>query len=150
MRITDYLSEKTIKIGMEAWDKESAIHELCYLIAPGDEELPEMLYERELVRSTGYGKGVAIPRSCKAKISGMALGISRPIDWHSADNVYVNIVFVFVSPIKMFLEHIETLKEIAKILANDGNRAMLMNSKTPQEVIHILSQAELTARESAI
>lgn len=146
MFVTDILSPSTIKISMDAKDKQSAMLELAHLIVPdahmSADELTRLLMERDAIRTTGYGKGVALPRTIHAKGHAMALGRCAPMDWNAVDNKPVTLIFIFVSPARHCSDHIHLLSNVARVLTNDVARDAIMSAKTAEEIWNVFSDLQ--------
>ena len=84
MKITEFLKEDSILIGIKNRDKKNAVAELLEVLKEkkyinDDAEILESIMERERLGSTGIGQGIAVPHTKTAQIENLvgAVGISE-------------------------------------------------------------------------
>jgi len=84
MKITELLDKRSIKIGLDATEKEDALKELVDVLAAvkdiGDKKsILRALIERENLGSTGIGQGIAIPHGKTDRVQALVavLAISQ-------------------------------------------------------------------------
>ncbi len=104
----------------------------------------EMLKQRELLGSTGIGKGVAIPhgRTTSASDIMIAFGKSKiGIDYDSIDNKPVQLIFMIIAPPQdennMYLP---ILGKMVEILSKSKNRNKLLETETFEEFTDVISK----------
>ena len=104
----------------------------------------EMLKQRELLGSTGIGKGVAIPhgRTTSASDIMIAFGKSKNgIEYHSMDAKPVQLVFMIIAPPQdennMYLP---ILGKMVEILSKSKNRNKLLEAESFEEFTDIISK----------
>ena len=93
MRLADLVGRRQVVADLKSRGKLEVLDELSELLSLGDErvsakEFSRTLLERERLRSTGVGSGVAIPHGKVSGLEGltMAVGLARGgIDFDSAD-----------------------------------------------------------------
>jgi mannitol/fructose-specific phosphotransferase system IIA component (Ntr-type) len=66
MRILDILSPSSVKVPLASTEKHAILDELVDLLAanglcPDAEAVKKAVWEREMIRTTGIGMGLAIP-----------------------------------------------------------------------------------------
>lgn len=150
MNLLDILDERLVLVGLQASDKRGVIEELARaLTASGkisdQESVLQAVLEREKIMSTGIGKGVAIPHGKCGAVKELAgvLGIKREgIDFAALDEQPVFLFFLLVSPPDVSGPHIRALAHISRLLRHDNLRKMLIDAKTPQEVLAIIAAEE--------
>lgn len=149
-RLTDLLTVKRVKVGLEATSKEGVIGELIGLLsANGDltdaAAAQRAVMEREHTRTTGIGHGLAIPHG-KCDAVGqlvMAIGItSRPVDFQSIDGQPVNLVVLLISPMDQTGPHIQALARISRLMSIDQFRRELLNAKDAAGVCQAVAKRE--------
>lgn len=104
----------------------------------------EMLKKREVLGSTGIGKGIAIPhgRTTSASDIMIAFGKSKNgIDYDSIDGKPVNLIFMIIAPPQdpnnMYLP---ILGKMVEILSKSKNRNKLMSAEIFDEFIDVISK----------
>ncbi len=95
MKLLDILEPGVVKVGMESVDKEESFEELIDLLVKTGkitdrEAALDAIYAREEMRSTGIGKGVAIPHGKDASITKITAAAGTSADGIEFDSVDFN------------------------------------------------------------
>jgi len=146
MKLLEILEPAVVKIGMESTDKEEAFEELIDLLVrtgkiTDREKALDAIYTREEIRSTGIGKGVAIPHGKDGSIKQItaAAGTSKDgIEFDAIDGKPVHLVFLVLAEMNNPGPHLQTLSEIATCLNVAGVYDKLIHAKTPDEFLTML------------
>ncbi len=150
MKITDFLKEDCVIIGLKNRSKEGAINELLTLLEErgyirNKKNIFETIMEREKLGSTGIGQGIAIPHAKTDQIDNLvgALGISKHgVDFDSLDGEFVYIIFLVLAPTESIGNHLKALAKIARLLKDKVFRNALRNSKDAKEAIKTIMEDE--------
>ena len=105
----------------------------------------DAVMERERLESTGIGRGFAIPhaRSKFVKKLSVAFGINRKgVDFFSLDKKPSYVIFLVASPENDKAGYITTLAKLSRLMIRENMCEILMNVKTPEEVIEIIKKNE--------
>ncbi|MDR0984940.1 MAG: PTS sugar transporter subunit IIA [Endomicrobium sp.] len=151
MKITDFLSEDTIIMNLNANNKRLAIIELLNILKTTKklepiEPLVNIILNREKLSSTGIGQGIAIPHG---KINTLnkqigILGISHNgIDFNSLDGELVNIIFLLIGPTNDISQHLKALSKISWLLKEKDTRQAIVKAKTCCDILNIINQRDL-------
>ena len=104
----------------------------------------EMLYQREMLGSTGIGKGVAIPHGRTTSSSDIMIAFGKSeqgIDYDAIDGKPVHLVFMIIAPPQdennMYLP---ILGKMVEILNKSKNRKKLISIETFEEFIEFLEK----------
>lgn len=104
----------------------------------------EMLKQRELLGSTGIGKGVAIPhgRTTSASDIMIAFGKSKNgIEYHSMDGKPVQLVFMIIAPPQdENNRYLPILGKMVEILSKSKNRNKLLEAETFEKFTDAISK----------
>ena len=101
----------------------------------------QALLERERLGSTGLGKGVAIPH---ARVPGITetiaamMTLSTPINYDSADNQPVDIIFGLLVPEDGDQYHLEHLARLATLLRDEKTCETIRNTPDPEKLFNFL------------
>jgi len=152
MNIFDLLEESAVSINLKGRKKPEILSELVDLLAKGGNikksgknEILQKLEERELLGSTGIGKGVAIPHAKCPKIKKMiaAFGISKEgLDFKSLDGEPTHIFFLIIAPGETPGPHLKALAKISRLLDDKFIRDRLLAVKNSQGVLQIIKGEE--------
>ena len=150
MRLADILSEDVVKVGLESREKDEAFAELVELLVRAGKVTDRAaalraVESREVMGTTGIGRGVAIPHGKDHSITGLtaALGISRNgIEYDAMDNQPVYVVFLVLAQASNPGPHVQCLAEIARLLQLPGFYRRVLEAQTPREVIEAIRAEE--------
>lgn len=102
----------------------------------------EGLETREMLGSTGFGRGIAIPHCRLAGIKRPTLVLLRlenPVDFGSPDAVPVSLVFGLVSPENAGPIHLHALAAISRLIRSEAMVQLLMEAETPEGLYALLT-----------
>lgn len=150
MKITDFLKEECILIGLKSRDKKGAISELLQLLKEknyikDDKEILESVMEREKLGSTGIGQGIAVPHTKTEQIEDLvgAVGISEHgVAFDALDGEPVYIIFLILAPTKSIGLHLKALAKIARLLKDKTFRNALRKATSSSEAFNIIKEDE--------
>lgn len=152
MRLTELLHEGAIKVGLDAVEKDEAIHELVdHLIHEHELSLAdrrrvlEALAARERLASTGMEGGVALPHAAVDEVDDLVavLGISeRGVPFDTLDGEPAHLIFLLLVPRGSFRREIAALAGIARLLRDEDLRRKLCRTKGPEEAMRAIAEAE--------
>ena len=150
MKITDLLSIDSIEIGSSYKDKDellkNAVKLMCRSgIINNEKEYLNSVLEREKESTTGVGNGIAIPHGrCKAvdKAGLAAIVLNKPVEYEALDNKPVELLFLIAAPEDKGNVHLEILSKLAMILMDQEFTFKLKNSRTAEEFIRAIDEAE--------
>ena len=100
-------------------------------------QVVKSLLEREQLGSTGLGQGVAIPHARIVGLpepTGIFVRTKSPLAFESPDTAPVSLFFVLLVPTEATVEHLDILREICEMLADNTFRQQLKSGKTPDEI----------------
>ena len=147
MAVVNLIEEDIIKIPLEAKTKPDVIKELVDVLKKaGKIEDAESVFRavmlRENMGSTGLEKGIAVPHAKTHKVNNLvlAIGVSpEGIDFDSLDGEPSKLFFLLIATPQQAGPHIEALSEIARLTRSSNFCKLLLNAKTPKEIVEIFS-----------
>jgi len=150
LELTEFISPQLIKLELSSIQKVDAIKELIDLLdkagflTDADAFLKSVL-EREKVGSTGIGKGIAIPHSRTATVREVVVAVGRSkegIEFEALDSRPVHLIFLIAAPIESGGLYLKALARLSRLLRYQEFRNELMEAKTAEEIIKIISSEE--------
>lgn len=102
----------------------------------------EGLEQREILGSTGFGRGVAIPHCRSTGVKRPTLAIIKletAVDFGSPDAVPVALVFGLVSPENAGATHLHALAAISRLTRDEAMMQLLMDAETPEGLYALLT-----------
>jgi mannitol/fructose-specific phosphotransferase system IIA component (Ntr-type) len=147
MKLSDYLPEKHITIGLKGTRKIEIIEELLKLMQQLDlvqdyETALNDILSREGYLSTGLENGLAIPHAKTKGMSELAMvfGISKNgVEFETLDGKPAHMIFLVLSPVDTSGPHIQALALISRNLKNAAVRSQIINASTEKEVAEIFN-----------
>ncbi len=144
------LSEERVKIGMKAKNKEEALEELVELLKLSENTkqiILDALKKREIIGSTGIGRGIAIPHTRSTIVNDvyLAIGVSKEgVDFQSVDNQPVYLFFLLVAPPNdpgaTYLIVLGKIAQIAKRIAKENVDYLSVDN--PKDLINLILSLE--------
>jgi fructose-specific phosphotransferase system IIA component len=156
MKISDILTEETVKTALPGDSKDEILDAMIDLIATSPKVLDkakvrEAIFEREKIMSTGVGNGFAIPHGKTDAVSDIVAGFAvtaSPIDYQSLDEKPVQLVFLLVGKDSMVGPHIKLLSRISRLMNKEDFRNRLLKVRTSKELLNMFKQEEATYFET--
>jgi len=147
MKLTEHLTPGTIRVPLVATDKMQAITKMVDVIieqglARNREELLAAVLERESQRTTGIGRGFAIPHAKSDSVTKLVLAFGRlaePIDFASIDGQPVSLVAMLVSPTHATTLHIQALARLSRMVTNEAILDALLSAQSADAFYKVIS-----------
>jgi len=148
MNLKTVITAESIDLHLKGSTKKAIINELLdILVRTGKikdrEAALNAVMEREEKMSTGMKHGIAIPHGKSAAIEDLVacIGISEaPVDFDSLDHVPCRIFIMTLSPVEKTGPHLQFLAEVSLLFKSSEKRDEILNAKTPEDVLKILSE----------
>ena len=152
MKFKDFICNEALIADLKATTKEDAIREMVQAllnagqIAEADYEgVVQFVLNRESLGSTGIGRNVAVPhtkyQNVKKMVGTVAVS-SAGVDFDSLDGQAVKVLFLLISPPDQPQEHLSALEHISKQLREGMFRSFMMQAKSQDDIIELLSEAD--------
>ncbi len=150
MNILDILSPKAIKVPLVATDKKAAIDELIDTLALGGlitqpDVLKQVVWEREMQRTTGIGEGLAIPHGKSNASKNLVIAIGRPsepLEFGAIDNKPVQLIVLLASPPDKTSDHIQALGKISRLMADPKFRVAAYTAPSSEAMYQLFETVE--------
>ena len=108
-------------------------------------EIMKTLQDREKLKTTGIGSGIAIPHCKSSEVDRVhvVLGISRQgIDFDSLDQQPANFFFLLVAPENAGSEHLKASAKIVRLVRDDTVREHLLKMNSAKDVLEYIKSKE--------
>ncbi|MES5822098.1 fructose-specific PTS transporter subunit EIIC [Streptomyces sp. RG80] len=147
--LSGYLTERTVKVGLDARDKEAAVRELAGLLALSGavadvDELVATALRREEQGTTGLGEEIAIPHAKTDAVTAPVVGFARSaegIEWGSLDGTRARLVFMIAVPeAAAGDEHLRILALLSRKLTDAGFRERLTAAPDERGILEVLGE----------
>lgn len=152
MRMSDFVIDKAILPKLEATTKEAVIREMVeslrssgYLKSSDSEDIIRHILKRELLGSTGIGRGVAIPHTKHPSVDRLigTVAISKTgVPFDSLDGEPVYVFVLLASPQDRPTDHLRALENVSRTLRDDNFVNMLKQASTQNDIWELLRDAD--------
>lgn len=148
MKLTEHLTPNLVKIPLVATDKTAAITELIDLIDAAGllsarEPLLQSVLTRENQRSTGIGRGFAIPHAKSDSVDKLVVALGRtaqPIEFKAIDGKPVSLIALLASPISATSMHIQALAKLSRLVTNASVLDKILTAPTAAELYQVITE----------
>jgi mannitol/fructose-specific phosphotransferase system IIA component (Ntr-type) len=152
MRMSDFVVREAIVPELAANSKEGVVREMVsslrsagYFKGGEPEDIVKAILKRELLGSTGIGRGVAIPHtkhnSVDRLIGTVALSKSG-VPFDSLDGEPVYVFFLLISPQDRPGDHLRALENVSRCLRDDGFVRALRQATSREAIWELLQEGE--------
>ena len=147
MRLRELFTVDSVKLQLEAEEKDDLLRELIALLGLDDKSeaiLFKTVKRRENLGSTGIGKGIAIPhcRSLVANRLRLAYGRkSTGMDFNAIDGKPVEHFFLIVAPpLEVSNQYLPVLGKIAQFAKDPDVPSRLSSIQSAEEFLQLLDE----------
>ncbi len=152
MRMSDFVIREAIIPELTATTKETVIREMVeslratgYFKGGEAEDLVKAVLKRELLGSTGIGRGVAIPHTKHNSVERLigTVALSRPgVNFDSLDGEPVHVFVLLISPQDRPGDHLRALENVSRSLRDDGFVRSLRQATAREAIWDLLSDED--------
>jgi PTS system nitrogen regulatory IIA component len=151
MRMSDFVVRDAILPELAATTKEGVIREMVeslrsvgYFKGTDPEDIVKAILKRELLGSTGIGRGVAIPHTKHNSVDRLigTVALSKTgVAFDSLDGEPVYVFVLLISPQDRPGDHLRALENVSRSLRDDAFVRALRTAKAREEVWALLDEA---------
>ncbi|KUL78599.1 MULTISPECIES: fructose-specific PTS transporter subunit EIIC [unclassified Streptomyces] len=147
--LSGHLTERTVRVRLDAADKAAAIREMAALLARSgrvvdEDELVATALRREEQGTTGLGEEIAVPHAKTDAVSAPVVGFARSaegVEWDSPDGTKARLVFMIAVPeAAAGDEHLRILALLSRKLTDAGFRERLLAAPDEGAVVEVLRE----------
>jgi mannitol/fructose-specific phosphotransferase system IIA component (Ntr-type) len=152
MRMTDFVVREAIIPELTATTKEGVIREMVagigsagYFKGAETEDIVKAVLKRELLGSTGIGRGVAIPHTKHTSVERLvgSVAISRSgVSFESLDGEPVHVFILLISPQDRPGDHLRALENVSRSLRDDAFVRSLRQATTRESIWNLLGELD--------
>jgi PTS system nitrogen regulatory IIA component len=147
MELGDLITPEGIVPSLRVRSKKHLLQELSAMAARAvgidAGTIYEALHQREMLGSTGVGKGIAIPHQRLAGLKSiycMFAKLDEPVDYESSDGEPVDLVFLLLAPEMAGADHLKALARISRLLREPLATEKLRSSRKKSALYSILTE----------
>ena len=105
--------------------------------------IQEAVWRREMLSSTGIGRGIAIPHARMPQVMamfGMFARLEQPIDFEAMDAQPVDLVFLLLAPEQSGADHLQALARVSRLMRDHATLERLRGSRTRNAMYAVLTE----------
>lgn len=152
MRMSDFVVREAICADLKAGTKEGVIREMVeclraagYFKTGEPEDIVKAILKRELLGSTGIGRGVAIPHTKHMSVDRLigTVAVSRGgVPFESLDGEPVHVFVMLVSPQDRPGDHLRALENVSRSLRDDSFVRSLCQAPSKESIWGMLDDQD--------
>ena len=150
MLLSKLLKENCIILDLKSKEKMAALKEIVDNLEekqeiPDKKDFLRAMVEREKMKSTGIGRGIALPHAKTESLKKPVIAFARSkegIDFKSLDGRPVHLIFALGSSEMQVNFYLEALARLASLLRNEKFRQSLIEAKDSSEVLKVIKDIE--------
>ncbi len=152
MRMSDFVAREAIIPELKATTKEGVIREMVeglkaagYIKGGDSDDIVKAILKRELLGSTGIGRGVAIPHTKHSSVDRLigTVAISpQGVGFESLDGEPVHVFVLLISPQDRPGDHLRALENVSRSLRDDGFVRSLRHTSGRDAIWNLLDEAD--------
>ncbi|MDA8424679.1 MAG: PTS sugar transporter subunit IIA [Treponema sp.] len=148
MDLKSVLGPEMVALHLKGRSKEELIDELIQVAARSGKladaaAARKAVLDRERRMSTGMKNGIAIPHGKTEAVKDLVacIGVSdEPVDFDALDREPCRIFIMTLSPADKTGPHLQFLAEVSLLFRSDEKRLAILQAKSPEDVIKVLTQ----------
>jgi PTS system nitrogen regulatory IIA component len=147
MLLRDFLEPSAVKLDLTSTSKDAVLDEVVALLGLDERatlQLARLLKRREVLGSTGVGRGIAIPHCRTLALSRirLAFGVHKAgLEYDAVDHKPVHIFFLIVAPpTEVSNQYLPVLGKIAQFAQIQDVPEQLRCLSTPEQLFQLLEQ----------
>ncbi len=145
MQLREFLEPSAVKLDLTSTSKDAVLDEMVALLGLDERstlQLARLLKRREVLGSTGVGRGIAIPHCRTLALSRirLAFGVHRAgLEYDAVDHKPVHILFLIVAPpTEVSNQYLPVLGKIAQFAQMPDVPEQLRGLATPDQLFQLL------------
>jgi len=152
MRMSDFVVRDAIVPDLTAGSKDAVIREMVESLRAGGQfrgadtdDIVRAILKRELLGSTGIGRGVAIPHTKHQSVErlvGTVAVSTKGVGFDSLDSEPVYVFVLLISPQDRPGDHLRALENVSRCLRDDTFVRSLRQAKSRDEIWGLLEKLD--------
>ncbi|MCR5834005.1 MAG: fructose PTS transporter subunit IIA [Selenomonadaceae bacterium] len=156
MKITNFISKKSIALNVHPADKNEAIDMLVDLLMTAGTVKDKAAVKRDILKresqgSTGLSNGLATPHAQNNSVKKPSISIitvPEGVEYNSLDGKPARLLVLFAAPEKATDDAMTQMGRLAVLLMDESFKESLIKASTPPEVIKIIDEKEAERTKS--
>ena len=147
MRLADFIKAEAVFFRFEPTTKEAILDAMVHACCTAEgiarfDEVRRAVFEREADRSTGIGRGLAVPHCRSDEVDDFSIGVAvlkEGVDWDALDGAPVYFIFLVIGPGDKPETYLQLLSQISRVMRVPDATQRLLAATTPEHVIDTIA-----------
>jgi nitrogen PTS system EIIA component len=147
MDLGDLIKPDAVLSGLRAQSKKALLAELSQrageLLHIDQSLIHEAVQQREMLSSTGLGRGIAIPHARMKPVPhmfGLFAKLEQPINFDAVDGEPVDLVFLLLAPDGAGADHLRALARVSRLMRDTPSLERLRGSRSRNALYSVLTE----------
>jgi nitrogen PTS system EIIA component len=147
MDLGDLIKPEAVVTGLRAQTKRALLSELSQrageLLKIDQSLITEAVLQREMLSSTGLGRGIAIPHARMKSVRsmfGLFARLEHPIPFDAMDGEPVDLVFLLLAPDGAGADHLRALARVSRLMRDAPTLERLRGSSNRNALYSVLTE----------
>jgi len=158
VRIARFVQKDCINLHLKARKKETALEEMFAMLKKAPqvtdvETIRRAVKAREILVTTGVGRGIAIPHGRCQGIHDCVIGVGlsqKGVDFESLDGKPVHIIFLIAASEVAGFPYAQLLSRVMHLLHSEPTQQRLLSSQTPEQLVGLLEEFDREWESKAV
>lgn len=137
-----FLKEKDIYLGIKPKDRNDAIYQIVRRLKfRNKDEIFKAVMEREELRTTAIGEGVALPHARTKLVKEIVIKfaiLEKGVDFNAPDKKPVRHIFLIIAPYTNTPGYLATIARMVKVISDPKNKELLSGEKTKKAILNVI------------
>ena len=147
MDLGDLIKPDAVVANLRSRNKKALLSEIsshaaeCLKLNPT--AIYEAVWQREMLSSTGIGRGIAIPHARVPQLTamfGLFGKLEQPLDFGATDDRPVDLVFLLLAPEHSGADHLKALARVSRLMRDTPTLERLRGSKSRSAIYSVLTE----------
>lgn len=146
MEIKDVIGPEQVEVGLRVSDKAQLLRELsrraAATVSIDQSVIHDALLAREILGSTGLGRGFALPHArldALPRAFALFVRLARPIEFDAIDGQPVDLIILLLTPANAGSQHLATLAALSRPLRGADFVQRLRRARNSEAVYKLLA-----------
>lgn len=143
MHLADFIKAEAVFFRFRSAEKTAILDEMVSACCAAEgiacyDDVHRAVFEREADRSTGIGRGLAVPHCRSNTVDDFHIGVAvlkDGVDWGALDDQPVSFIFLVIGPSNKPETYLQLLSQISRVMRLPEATQRLAQATTPQQVI---------------
>jgi len=147
MELGDLITLDSVVINLRSRNNKALLSEIASQAAErlhlNPATIYEALWQREMLSSTGVGRGIAIPHARVpglTRMFGLFGRLEQPIEFNAIDDKPVDLVFLLLAPEHAGADHLRALARVSRLMRDASTVERLRGSKSRNAIYSVLTE----------